>query len=94
LFDHDANAGLRQIGTAAGNDLSVLDQTCDGVRRQDRNIEILFAVFDQIQMLSDGLISQSDPVAGFFFIFRGERIEHLFEGAAADDSKFCALGKL
>ncbi len=36
-------------------------------------------------MLPDGLISDVELVARFLVVLRGERVEHLFKRAAADD---------
>ena len=93
-LDHNANADLGERGAGAGNDLALLDQAFDRFGRQNRDIELLLAATDQIEVLSDGLIGDVELVAGFLLILRGKRVEHLLESAAADDFDRGGLGKL
>ena len=52
---------------------------------------MFLAVADQRHVLTDGLISRGDFVAGLLLVLGDQGVEHLFEGAAADDGNVGGL---
>ena len=59
--------------------------------RQDGDVELFLTAADQVEVLSDGAIGDVECVPGLLPVLHGERIEHLFEGAAAHDFDFGGL---